>query len=476
MATHRTAWALLICGNLLASVCWAQQDALSRFERQLEQINRDTRLLIDPDIPIEQRTLFEYGGYASFYFLAIDDAPNQNTHILRQTDLTTFARLSLDGVHQFFIRGRMTYRDFNHGDSFDGDGDDLIGPELERALYRFDYRRATEAYDGRTTDYNFILTGGRQLAHWGNGLVISKDIDGAVVDIEYGPVTLQALAGRTRQRQVDFDSSRPSFDDDMRRNFFGGMLSAKIIKPFNPYAYGLVQVDQNRDEILSAGGTSTRFNYDSHYIGIGAAGNIGNHIVYGVEAAYEGGQGLSAVAADGTQSTDAISAWAADGRLEYLVNDGSNTRFTLEAVLASGDRDRGHSSNTFAGNTAGTADTGFNAFGLINTGMAFAPSVSNLALLRVGASTFPLQNTDWFKRLQVGIDLIIYNKLMGDAPIDEPTDSNHFLGVEPDLYANWQVTSDFALTMRYGIFFPGSGIQFNDHPRNFFYTGVTLAF
>ena len=38
------------------------------------------------------------------------------------------------------------------------------------------------------------------------------------------------------------------------------------------------------------------------------------------------------------------------------------------------------------------------------------------------------------------------------------------------------MTSDLTLSVRYGIFFPGSAIAGDNAPRNFFYTGLTYAF
>jgi hypothetical protein len=60
--------------------------------------------------------------------------------------------------------------------------------------------------------------------------------------------------------------------------------------------------------------------------------------------------------------------------------------------------------------------------------------------------------------------------------VNEPTNADHYLGVEPDLYINWQVTNDFSLAVRYGVFFPGSAFEPNDDVRQFFYAGVTYAF
>jgi len=61
------------------------------------------------------------------------------------------------------------------------------------------------------------------------------------------------------------------------------------------YAYGLVQRDYNNDElnaddmINGMPAIPTQFHYDSHYVGIGAAGALTDRLAYGIEAVYEGG-------------------------------------------------------------------------------------------------------------------------------------------------------------------------------------------
>jgi hypothetical protein len=113
---------------------------------------------------------------------------------------------------------------------------------------------------------------------------------------------------------------------------------------------------------------------------------------------------------------------------------------------------------------------------LINTGLAFNPNVSNLLMFRLGISTFPAPSSEMFRRLQVGINLFIFNKLNRNAPIDELTTADTFLGIEPDIFATWQVNSDVTISMRYGVFFPGAAIISDDEPRHFFFSGVTIAF
>jgi hypothetical protein len=452
---------------------------LERFQRQLEQIQRDTRLRVDQRIPADQRTLFDYGGYLSLQYLSVDDQ-NGDNHGLRQYDLVGYAHLNLDGVHEFYGSVRGSYRDFNPGDPFEpSEGSGWYG-EVDRAYYKFDLQRYKAAYSGQRIDYNVTFTGGRQLVYWANGLTLSQVLDAALLDLEFGPVQVEFLAGLTPRRTVDFDSSRPHFDDNTFRGFYGVLASARV-GTHKPYAYALFQQDYNHSYTLDLALSQTRFEYYSYYIGAGSSGALTDRLAYGVEAAYEGGSTLSNSFDQATffpvaQQENTISAWAADARLDYLFNDRRRSRLSFEAILASGDPDRFNSSTTFGGNRPGTQDHSFNAFGLLNTGLAFAPTVSNIMAFRVGGSTFPVPDSRQFGRLQVGTDFFVFNKMRQDGGIDEPTGSGRYLGVEPDLYLNWQVASDVTLVLRYGVFFPNADVIPNDDPRQFFYGGLTFAF
>ena len=46
---------------------------------------------------------------------------------------------------------------------------------------------------------------------------------GGVLDVEYGKLNLELIAGVTPVRTVDIDSSRPGFDFNTRRGFFGAL-------------------------------------------------------------------------------------------------------------------------------------------------------------------------------------------------------------------------------------------------------------
>lgn len=458
----------------------AAQNERERFERQLEQIRQETFTFGTSDVPPDQRALIDFGAYFVFDYLSVDDNLNNN-HVLRQYSLIAYTRLNLDEANEIFLRSRFVYQDFNDGDSFDNLGDEFLDPDLDRAYYRFDLSRARRA-KGIKTNWNLIVQGGRDYVNWANGLTLSNVLDGVVVNFSAGPFALSAIAGVTPVRTVDFDSSRPNFDHNTRRGFYGGMLVADLGN-HRPFFYGLVQRDYNQDDEFSLGSVETKFDYNSFYVGFGSTGSLTDRLLYGVEVVYEGGDTLSnsftitppfLTAVD--QTRDSIQAWAADARLDYLFNDPRRTRIGLEFLVASGDSDRLSTSNTFGGNRTGTKDHAFNAFGLINTGLAYAPEVSNLMMLHFGASTFPLTDFRRFRQLQTGTDLFVYWKTEADAPIAEPTTDGRFLGWEPDIYMNWQITSDVTLALRYGVFFPSSDTYVSDEARQFFSMSMTFAF
>src|SRR5258706_10198950 len=261
---------VLFCLIAAPAAVTRAQESLQRFERQLEQIRRDTVLQINPAVPIDQRALLDYGGYLSFGYLSVDDNRNDN-HILRQYELIGYVRANLDGANEVFVRGRAGYRDFNDRDSFDGRGDEVIDADLDRAYYRFDLARYNAAYRGQSAgDFNFVFQGGRDLVYWANGLTLSVPLDGVITDLTWGRVSLELIAGVTPTRTVDFDLSRAACDYNTRRGFYGGMLSMQM-GTHPPYAYALLQRDYNDEDNRVIDRRLVRFQYDSFYLGAGSS-------------------------------------------------------------------------------------------------------------------------------------------------------------------------------------------------------------
>lgn len=469
----------LVGAMAMASATFAQSQA-DLYRAELERLRLDSLVRVSPDIPVGQRAFIDYGLYTTFTYLTVDDS-NNDSHALRQYDLIGYTRLNFDGAHEFFLRLRGTYRDFNNGDSFNGKGDDFYGFEPDIAYYRFDLARYLGSTSGQEINGNFIFQVGRDVVYWGNGLSLGQVLDGAMIKLSAGIFTLEGIAGVTPGNTIDFEASRPGFDDNTHRGYYGLMLSAQL-GTHKPYIYGLLQQDYNDAVTTTLGTVNTTFGYDSYYLGTGSSGALTDHLSYSAEFVYEGGRSKSnSFVVSGPlltpveQTTDDITAMAANVRLDYAIQGPTRTRLSGEFLLASGDSNRLHTSNTFAGNLPGTGDHAFNAFSLVNTGQAFAPTVSNLIMLRGGVSSFPFQDVSILKRMQIGADVFAYAKCAQDGPIDEPTQDGRFLGWEPDFYVNWQVSSDVTLALRYGIFFPNEDVIGSDEARQFFSTSITIG-
>lgn len=484
---------VFFCSFAAAQVDQAQAQALAAQNRiqQLQQFELDTRLVADTAIPPTQRALIDYGGYFSPQYFSIDDY-SHNNHGLRDYQLVGYLRANFDGANEVFLRASTQYDDYNPGDSFDGFGSRLINPDFDRAFYKFDLQRYEAAYNGKQINGDFLFEGGRDLVYWGNGLVLGQTIDGVMPFVSAGPVSITAVAGVTPTRTVDIQPDRPEFSYDTRRGFYGALLSVAVGNQ-HPYIYGLIQRDYNGDHNESSvesvlGPITTRYSYNSDYIGIGSTGPITDHLRYGIEAAAEFGDDLSnssTVSLVGlipapqqvNQTRDYICAYASDLKLDYVPQDSHNSRFSGEVIAASGDSDRGLTNTTANGNKPNTPDRAFNAFGLLNTGLAFAAPPSNLVVLRLGASTFPLPDRGIFRRMQVGTDLFVFGRPDSQAPIDEPTTKGPgYLGWEPDIYVNWQLVSDVTLALRYGVFVPNPSAYTDSQSRQFLYMGATFAF
>jgi hypothetical protein len=462
-----------------------QPDSVRQLERRLRDIDRDLRLSIPADQPIAERLLFDYGGTHRFGFYAIDDEDG-NTRVLRQNDTRLYLRAELDGTHRFFGRLRFLYEDWNSGDSFDGRDDELVDPIGERYWYQFDLRGALLASRGERVPYNVNVKVGRQFVDWGSGLALSNSMYAALLDVEAFDFGLIGLAGiTTGSDTVDFDGSRPGFDSDTDREYFGGSLEYRGFASHRPYVYFLAQRDNNGDELAVFAGPllpiPTRFDYDSNYLGLGVRGSISASLRYRAEGIYEFGEGLSnsfsPFGIPVTQTEEDIDAWAGIAGLTWLLRDEADTRLDLEVIAASGDDDRLDSANTFGGNRSGTRDEAFNALGYANTGLALAPDISNLLSLRLGVSTYPLLSVRGLERLRLGVNGFIFAKLDDEAPLDIATTDDSFLGGEIDVYVDWRVASDVSAQVRYGLFLPGDAIpDGQDNPRHFIYAGLSYAF
>ena len=124
-------------------------------------------------------------------------------------------------------------------------------------------------------------------------------------------------------------------------------------------------------------------------------------------------------------------------------------------------------------------DHGFGALGFRDLGVALAPEISNIHVYAINASFLPLEHIELFEQMEVGTKLFFYSRAHGSGPISDTTTTNESrsIGFEMDFFCNWRLTSDLAMTARYGSFFPGSSYDGGDKSsRNFLYGGLVFSF
>lgn len=466
------------CAGCALALPVVAQDNQRQIERVLRSVEGGGTFTptIDTGLTLWERAQFDYGGSLAFSYLNMNQSAGNSAGLL-QPEVNFFGRLNIDGVHGFFGRAQFTYRDFTEGDSFDGRGSRFVEPFMDRYWYEFDLRRAMDVYQQTDIEGNINIRAGRQFIDWAGGLALSETLYAAKPTFEFDRQTrVELLLGITPDHTADFDSSRMNYDTKTRRVYYGGMLAHTFEKGDEVYAFAIAMIDHSSEDRSSEGGlTGVDFNRDSVYYGIGTRGTIGNNWLYLAEAVYQFGDSASDPLL-GVQTTEDLRAWAGRMQFTYVFRDENESRFQAEFLIASGDPDRLSSTNTVGGNMPGTEDNGFVSLGYAFTGVAFAPTLSNLVSFRAGAATMPARMNADYSELQVGVDLIVSFKYDKDGAIDEPTLNSPYLGTEFDVYANWRITSDLAITARYGCFVPGSAIPEPDNIRNFVYVGVTLSF
>ena len=218
-----------------------------------------------------------------------------------------------------------------------------------------------------------------------------------------------------------------------------------------------------------------QYRYDSRYIGFGSTGELVQNLRYGTEWVIERGRSYGNAR---FIKRNTIKAWGFDHRLDYYFRHKSKPVVSAEWMFASGDANRlGSPTNAAGGNRNDKVDRGFIGFGFRDTGLSFAPRLSNIHVWRLGSSFRPLPEVEAAKNLELGTDWYLYYKHRSKAAISDGLAARQsgYLGWEMDYFANWRIVSDLAWTIRFGAFFPGKA--FSDRTtRTFLLTGLTWSF
>ena len=311
---------------------------------------------------------------------------------------------------------------------------------------------------------------GRDLVQLGTGLALWDTLDHVWLEGQYGDFEVAGLAGRSVGSNFDPDILRPL--DRSRRVFFGAQFRYLGFERHRPFAYVLWQRDHNRETFPTP---LQEYDYDSFYVGLGAVGELMPNLRYSTEWVYESGHSY------GDRRflhQNVVRAWAFDLELEYLFDCRTSPRASIEYMFGSGDPDRLESpTSSIGGNRGDYQDRSFVGFGYRDTGLSFAPAISNIHIWRAGASFFPFEGEPVVDRLELGTNWFLYWKNRRSGALSDPTadEQSGYAGWEMDYYANWALTNDLNWTVRYGLFFPGK--SFSDQTtRTFLLTGVTWSF
>ncbi len=473
MSCERLKGAFLL--GLLAGVVAATAEtaaAQEEVESGLRIYQENLRVQLDQQQAIAREMGLDAGGWFNFALFNFDDEAARKERTLRQYQLRLWASYSVQGVHTFYVRGLGGYDDWNRGDNPEGHGDECQDPDLERAWYHYDYNRHVRNQTGHAPPAGFSVHVGRDYYTVGSSLALALPLDAVDLRANLRDVTIRGLLGKTIHDTDNIDGS-PPVADHMDRCFYGVEVSYSGFTGHKPYAYYLWQLDHTGE---SPEDPAQGYDYDSRYLGVGSTGSLLlPNLLYVTELVFETGRGFAEGVSD---KREEIHAMALDVSLQYLFDVPHHPRAYFEYLWGSGDSDRRLSSTaTAGGNQPGTRDEAFNAFGFRDTGLALAPEIANLHVFQLGASVFPLEKIDLFRKMEVGSTVFFYAKDKHSGAISDPTatlDSN-WVGWEWDVYLNWRLTSDLSLTARYGGFQPGSAFDSRDC-RQFVLAGVNYSF
>ncbi len=482
---------LLLAAVLAVVGAWTA-GAFAQAERtQAERIlDEPFRLKMDASVPTGKRAVVNWGGWFRSSLWDIDDnvdiGGDDGRHTLRRQQLRLFGDINIDQVHQFYVRGRFDYLDWNSGTSFDGRDYDWDGPDLDRLWYEFRLSATRQAYGwGEPADNDVMVRVGRQYVEFGSGLALSTPLDAVLATVSSGGLDVTGLMALSVTDAYNIDQSVPGNSRESRK-YWGVEARLRQWRDHELFAYYFAQNDQDAGRLVHVGnGVMRAFGYDSSYVGAGSRGRAFlRDLQYTVEVVGEFGKSYADSFIANRQN---IHAWAFDTELRYVVPDVRQSQVLVEYLLTSGDSDRYFSpTDTLGGNRIHTGDTSFNAWGFRNTGMALAPAMSNLGMVRLGGSTFPLRTGGQrlLDELQVGADVFFYHKQQNGGVMSDSLSMNDdsFVGTGVDVWANWRILSDVAWMVRYGVFKPGDAFYdpINDigyrNCRQQIFTGVTINF
>lgn len=312
---------------------------------------------------------------------------------------------------------------------------------------------------------------GRRYFSVGQGITYGNVHDGIEANATFADWNVKGFFAHTQPHEDNIDLSVPGALKKSDRSFYG--LEARYIGILGHgiYGYGLVQRDSSNEDPINF---DQDFTYNSEHTGLGLQGKLLPQMNYWAEVVHQSGKSYIF----GSNDKQNIHAWAGDFGVTYNWDVYSQPNFSLQYSFGSGDPDRANVTDTQFGNTLGQ-DNNFLYFGYLPTGFALSPRLSNIHVYKAGVLLKPLENTERFRNLSVGIDYYHFLKDVNSGGISdlEATVTDKDIGDEINVSVSWQFLSDATLTLQYGYFMAGDAFpDSSDDSETYFSSDLTLTF
>ena len=461
--------AVLVAGGLLAGAQPQSGEADGRFFQQQRLVDEQLRQERSNAAPLDSLLDWQWGGWLEYYAFHFDDG-DQKSRVVQRPGLAAWTRLRLDdGAHEFFGRVRLHFTYFNPGDEIDRQ-QDWWGPNFDQAWYQIDVGKAFRLSEAGSP-HHLRARIGRQTVRFGTGYVLDMPLDAVVLDGQVYDIRVLGLFGKSIGSFPNIDRSDP-VDSHSDRLFYGVQVSYEGWDRHVPFAYAIWnndRTDERPEDFFQ------NYSYDSFYFGAGMQGELAHNLDYWGVGVFESGHSYGDQA---FKHRDYIEAFAWDFGLEKRFDVPMRPRVAGEYMFASGDSGRLFAPTSAAGGNQGDRrDTSFAGFGFRDTGIALAPTMSNLHTWRLSGSFMPLEKHELFRNLEIGTNWFLYHKHHARAAISDPLADNFegYVGWEMDYFINWRLSSDLSWTIRWGTFFPG-GAYSDDSTRHFLFSGITWSF
>jgi hypothetical protein len=442
------------------------EDKRRQEDEQTKELEKTTAVK-----PVEEKFTVKFGGWLSSTFrkyknIDNDSADTDNLKSSWENDLRYWLWMNYLKKYSIYLRLRNTYTSRTTGSGYTGIGDDNEGPYLDMGYFAGDFSV------GKT---NFGAKLGRQFFSIGRGISFSGVHDGIELAFRPKDFYLKGLFAHSNPKDDNIDLSVPQYDKKEDRLYLGLEASYTRLYPLILYIYGLTQRDLQEDYPYDL---VQRYQYHSHYLGVGLDRQQKKGLSYWAELIKEWGRDFMDTYYVNPQRCK-IDSWAADLGTRYIFETRTHPSLELEYAYGSGDPDRTDVTYTRLGGNQFGEDNNFSYYGYFSTGYALAARLSNLELVKIQAGFTPFENIKYAQDIDVGVKYFYYRKDRAEGPIydTEASQSSNDVGQEINAFLYWQPRDNFYLNLRFGVFYPGDAFpDATNSNTKYFLCRATLTF